>query len=218
MRKMFILSLLMLFSLAVWLTSCESKKKKQQEVEKTEEVVKQDTIAELVVENTISSDREYMFLNYGDNYRWYETCILLADYLDADEQDGKVEGVSNVFQYLTVVDSTSFDVNVVISAYAKDKYTYEVHPGLWVGDSPLNEENIALTFEEAYERVMAANYVKPHSRNCVLRREVGPAPNVAPQYVFGNQRSQLYVNATTGEVRDTNPAFEGFEKPLGEWP
>ena len=209
MKKLFLISLLAMFMVS--LVSCEKKKQQQQEP-----VV---SMSELVVEKTVSADREYMFLNYGEDYRWYETCILLNDFLDAEECDGTIAGVSNIFQFIVNQDSTSADIAVLLSAYGYGKHTYEVKEGFWVGDSPMNEDTIKITFKQAFERVMEANYPKPHSRHCVLRREVGPVPDVAPQYIFGNQRAQLYVDAVTGEVKDTNPAFEGYlGKPLGEWP
>ncbi len=38
------------------------------------------------------------------------------------------------------------------------------------------------------------------------------------QYIFGNSKVQLYVDAVAEDVSSDNPAFgEGFGKPLGEW-
>lgn len=159
-----------------------------------------------------------MYNNYGGDYRYYETCILLKDFLDTEECDGSIEGISNVFQYVTQIDSTSFDVQVVLSAYANGKHVYEVKDAFWVGDDPMNDEAIKVTYKQAFERVMQSNFPKPHSRHCVLRKECGPKGGVAPQYIFGNTRAQLYVDATTGDVTDKNPAFGDFGKPLGEWP
>ena len=197
--------------IATGCSSCQSDKGKQETDKDTVVVV----ATELVVENTISVDREYIYVNYGD-YRWYETCVLLKDYMDA-ECDGTVEGVSNVFQFM-VDKEEGYDTWAVVSAYSNDAHVYDVRPGLWVGDFPLNDEEIKLSYKEAFDKMMAANYPKPHSRQCVLRREVGPVPNVAPQYIFGNNKAQLYVDAVTGDVSDTNPAFKGLEKPLIEWP
>jgi hypothetical protein len=53
---------------------------------------------------------------------------------------------------------------------------------------------------------MAANAPKPHSRQVVLRKEVGPN-SINPQYIFGNFQAQLYVDAVTGDVKTKNPAF-----------
>lgn len=176
--------------------------------------------AELVVENLISADREYMYLNHGGDYRWYETCITLKDWLDSEECDGTVESVASVFQYLENTDETSSDVRVVLTAHTRDTNAIETRFGFWVGDFPLNEETICINFAQAFERLQEANCPKPHSRHCVLRREIGPVADVAPQYIFGNQSAQVYVDAKTGEVSTENPAFKGFgfKMPLGEWP
>lgn len=171
-----------------------------------EQPVEPETVAALVVENTISADREYMFLNYGENYSWYESYIVLKDFLDSEECDGTIESVSNVFQ-VVVEEETGADAFAVFSNYTLDSYGYEVREGIWVGDFSLNSEEIKLTFEEAFQKIQEVNAPKPHSRHCVLRREVGPVPNVNPQYVFGNNKAQLYVDVVTGEVSDVNPAF-----------
>ena len=71
---------------------------------------------------------------------------------------------------------------------------------------------------QAYEKMMNANCPKPHSRHCVLRREVGPIADINPQYIFGNDQMQVYVDAMTGEVRTNNPVFpEDFKPELGAW-
>ena len=44
------------------------------------------------VEQIVSTDRQAMFMTYKQDYRWYETCIVLKDFLDED-CDGTVEGL-----------------------------------------------------------------------------------------------------------------------------
>jgi hypothetical protein len=61
-------------------SSCQSENKKQEGV------------AELIVENTISADKQYMYLNYGKNYVWYETVIKMKGWLDGETTDA-VESV-----------------------------------------------------------------------------------------------------------------------------
>lgn len=70
----------------------------------------------------------------------------------------------------------------------------------------MNEEVINISYKEAYEKMMEANYPKPHSKHCVLRKEVGPY-DCNPQYIFGNIEAQIYVDAVTGAVSDQSPAF-----------
>ena len=159
------------------------------------------------VENLVSLDRQDMFLNYGENYKWYETSVVLKNYLD-EENDGEISGVSNIFQVLTDGDKGT-DVHVVMFTHVGETKDVQVVHSFWVEDFPLNDEEIVLTFTEAYDRLMQANVVKPHSRQVVLRKEIGPkAAN--PQWIFGNTQSHVYVDAVTGDVRTENPVFEGL--------
>ena len=197
---------LVVLAAAALLFGCACNKKKK------EVTVKQN----LNVEQVATTDKEYMFLNYGGNYKWFESCILLKDYLD-EENDGTIAGISNVFQVIKE-QGKSADVFVVLAAHTTDTTAYDKKQGFWVEDSPLEVKEIKLTYKEAYDKIMAVNYSKPHSKNCILRKPIGPK-TCNPQYVFGNIQSQLWVDAVTGEVRQSNPAFpEDLKMPLGEWP
>ena len=159
------------------------------------------------VDNIISTDREYMFLHYGGDYRWYETDILLTNYLDADAQDGSVASVTDIFQNIEEVSPGCADSYVIYACHPADGNAYlKAEQGFWIEDFPLNNEAIKVSFSDAYNKVMASNYVKPHSRHCVLRSPIGPLL-ANPQYIFGNVKAQLYVDAVTGEVLNHNPAF-----------
>ena len=215
MKKLMILGLLaFMVSLVVGCSSCTK--------EKSQPAVDNVALAQgkLVVENCVSTDKEYMFLHHKSDYRWFETCILLSDWLDSENFDGSIEGISNVFQVVAEKDSSSYDTFVVLAAHTKDAVTYDVKKGFWVEDYPLIGDSIKLTYKDAFNRVMETNSPKPHTKNCVLRNPVGPV-ECNPQYVFGNIREQLWVDAVTGDVKNSNPAFpeeKGFKMPLGEWP
>ena len=185
--------------MATGCSSCQSENKKQENgVE----------LSVLTPENTISTDREYMSLNVSNDYRWYETAIVLTDWLDAENQTGSIESIDNVFQVVTA-DASGGDSKVYIINHSADGTKVTEYSGFWIEDFPLNEETIKLTFKQAYEKVMATNSPKPHSKQCVLRLPIGPnSCNV--QWCFGNTEEQLWVDAVTGEVRNFNPAFEGF--------
>lgn len=192
--------LLILFALVAGfcMFSCEGKKKP------------------VVIENveaTISTDREDMFVNQGE-YSWFETVVNYKDFLD-EENDGSVITVTSVFQTVTPVDSTSFDVKVFVYNHANGKTTTEVNEGPWVEDCVLNNEQITLTFKDAFDKLMAANIVKPHSKVCVLRKAVGPKEaNV--QYIFGNADGAVFVDAVTGDVTDVDPFFVEPETEVEE--
>ena len=205
-----------LFSLMFAFTACNSCNKDEgtKQNESTEVV---DTAA-MVLENVTGTDRQYMFTNYGSDYRWFESCIVLKDFLD-EECDGTITGISNVFQVVEEKDKGA-DTFVVLAAHTPDTTAYEVKHGFWVEDFPLNEEQIKVTFAQAFEKINQVNLPKPHTRQVVLRKQVGPVA-ANPQYIFGNVRAQLYVDAVTGDVTDKNPCFpedKGFKMPLGEWP
>lgn len=225
MKRNFILMFLM--GLLISFASCSG-------CSKGEDITQQDSIAVdsitvvdsvtktagLVVENLVSMDRQDMFNNYAKDYRWFETCILLKDFLDED-CDGTVAGVSNIFQVVEESENgKTFDVHVVMFAHTPDTAAVEVVHSFWVEDLPMENEAIKVTFKEAFEKVMAVNYPKPHSQHVVLRKQLGLI-DANPQYIFGNTEAQLYVDAVTGDVSNKNPVFPEdvkLAKPLGEWP
>ena len=175
-------------------------------------------VAELVVENTVATDRQDVYLNHSKEYRWYETGVQLKNWLD-EENDGTIELVVNVFQVIEQHDETSFDTFVFKYQHTLEGTASESIHGFWIEDYPLNDEVIKVSFAEAFEKIQEVNYPKPHTRQVVLRKQVGPV-DANPQWIFGNLHSQLYVDAVTGEVTDKNPAFGGLNlgTPLGEWP
>jgi len=222
MKKSILLMLTLLFSLCIGFISCNGCKG-EKNIDKQEVVKGNDAngvLAELNVENLISTDRQGMFLKYNNDsthYRWYETCIRLNDFLDEDP-DGSIEIVTNIFQVIIEIGNGA-DTYVYKSQYFAGKHQVDSIHGFWMEDEPLNDKPIKLTYKQAFERAMQSNAVKPHSKNCILRCPVGPK-EINAQYVFGNLSEQIWVDAVTGDVRTSNPAFDKvtIKKPLGEWP
>lgn len=174
-----------------------------------------------MVDYIIATDRQEMFMNYKGEYRWYETNITMKNFLD-EETDGTVESVNNIFQVVEQKSETAYDVQVHFFEHTAKGTTKDVVASFWVEDWPMNDEDIKINYEKAFEIVMSVNMPKPHSRKVVLRKAVGPYDANA-QWVFGNIRSQIYVDAVTGEVSETEPSFDPknsgkLAKPLGEWP
>ena len=210
-----IVFVLILFAGLVF-TSCSKCTKNAEQ----QQIVMTDSVAKLVVENTISTDRQAMYLKFGDNYRWFESCILLPEYLDSENAVSDPVMVSNIFQGI-IEKGNGFDTWVFkFQHFADGTNAVDSVQGFWIEDNPLNEDTIALKYVEAYEKIMQTNAPKPHSKQACLRNPVGPLPCNA-QYIFGNIREQLWVDAVTGDVKNSNPAFpdeDGFKMPLGEWP
>ena len=214
-----------MISLGMSLTSCNSCGRNNENLPTGDSITADSTqidsvqkIVTLNVERTIAQDRQEVYNKLkGKDYRWFETSINLAYFMDSEDASPEIEGITNIFQYTNKKEDESYDVQVIESIWQKDgKHFFVYPPGFYVGDFDLSEEEIKITFDEAFQKLRESNTIKPHSRKCVLRREIGPKPNVHPQYIFGNKQHQVYVDATTGEVTEVNPAYTG--KPLGEWP
>jgi len=200
------------------LTACSGCGSKKAESEVNDSAKVATKAGKLDVDHVIALDRQSMFAKVGSgDYRWYEAQITFKNYLDEEGSD-EIEKIVDVFQ---VIDQhgASADVTVWFFTHTTEGTEITSDSGFWLEDMPLNDEAIKIGFTKAYERVMATNYPKPHSRHCVLRKEVGPK-EANPQYIFGNIKAQLYVDAVTGDVTDKSPSFNagGFGKPLGEWP
>ena len=215
MKKLFVILASVLLMLGV--SSCNSCTN-QSSTPTTPTLATVEVADSMYVEHTVAVDRQTMFAKgVDDNYRWYETNIRLVNFLD-DEYDG-IEEVVNVFQTVENMDEHSFDTVVYKFQHTAEGTVEGFTHGFWVEDYPLNNEQIIVTFAQALEKLNEVNLPKPHSRYVVLRKEVGPV-DANPQWIFGNSRAQLYVDAVTGEVSEENPAFKGLNlgTPLGEWP
>jgi len=211
----------LIFTLMLSFSACTGCNKTQEAVlsDTTEAVVE---TADLVVENLISMDRQAMYNKVGGDYRWYETCMRLENFLD-EENDGTLAEVVNIFQ--AVIDrGQGYDTKVYkFQHFADGTWAEDSVIGFWIEDMPMNAEMIKVTYKEAYDKLIATNMPKPHSHYVTLRKQVGPV-EANPQYIFGNLHETVFVDAVTGEIFDYNPAFgkpedgNGFKMPLGEWP
>ena len=158
-------------------------------------------------EATISVDRDAMAA-VDSAYRWFETRAEYDNFFDADTTL-TLNKVESIFQ-VAVEDSLGIKTYVYdfVHELGVEDADPEVVEGFVLDDMPLNTVEVAITFDEALERMMEANLPKPHSTKAVLRRELGPKQGVNAQYIFGNIEAQVFVDAVTGDVTDKNPAFD----------
>jgi hypothetical protein len=185
---------ILLFLMSVILfASCNGCDKSQENVTPKDSigvVLKDSAVAVIDVSHAIALDRQAMYINYKDDYRWFETEILLPGFMDSDSATSAPEMVVNILQ------------------------------SFWIENYALNDEVIKLNYTEAWDRMMQTNYPKPHSKHVTLRNPVGPVA-VNTQWIFGNIHEQIWIDAVTGDAKNSNPAFpeeKGFKMPLGEWP
>lgn len=195
-------------------TGCSSSK---------EDIKLQDSVVAttvLDVEHSIALDRQTMYVNYKDDYRWFETEILLPEFMDSANATSNPEMVVNILQSV-VERGNGADVWVHKFQHFKDgTIAHDSIQGFWIENYALNDEVIKLKYTEAWDRMMATNFPKPHSKHVTLRNPIGPIA-INTQWIFGNIHEQLWVDAVTGDVKNSNPAFpkeKGFKMPLGEWP
>lgn len=176
-------------------------------------VVKSDNQGgQLVAENIISTDRQWMFNHYGGEYIYFETEVIFKDCLNATTSTDEILQVRNVFQKVTDM-AVGFDVHVFYATTNAYGTVYQKMDGFYVGNNPIKDEEVKLTFKDAYKRLMEANCNKPASRYCVLRKPVGDTKLAHPLYIFGNPKNGLVaVDAVTGDV------IPYIGMPLGEWP
>ena len=171
------------------------------------------------VDHAIATDRQAMYLKFGKDFRWYETCIRLPEFLDGENVTSNPEMVVNVFQSI-VERGNGFDTKVWKFQHFPDTVITDSIDGFWIEDCSLNEAVIKYNYKAAFEKMLEVNLPKPHSKNVILRNPVGPVA-INAQWVFGNISEQIWVDAVTGEIHNSNPAFpeeKGFKMPLGEWP
>lgn len=164
---------------------------------------------EVIVENTVQADITDMKSMYKDSqFVWLETLVLLNHYLD-EENDGTFKEVTNVFQ---AVEKGGKDSKVYKYQHYSDGINFKGYvEGFWIEDFPLVDSLVKVPYDSAYSIVMKVNLPKPHSKQVCLRKPIGPNP-CNPQWIFGNIHSQIWIDAITGEVKESNPAFpDGFK-------
>lgn len=172
---------------------------------------------ELNVDKIISSDLEYMALNYGEDYRWYGLNMLLKEYLDESDEGSVVEAI-NTFMILSDP-KKSYDTNILRIKHTLKDDTVEIIPSLWVEeDVSMNKSDIKLSFKESYKIASAAT-PKLHTKRVVLRKQLGPN-NANPQFIYGNNHGLLFVDSYYGYSSSEAPSFQGtgFATWLGDWP
>lgn len=203
-------------------TACNSCSQPQENATTTDStaVAAKDSTVVINVEHAIATDRQAMYVNYKDDYRWFETEILLPEFMDADNATSNPEMVVNVLQSI-VEKGNSADVWVHKFQHFKDgTVVHDSIQGFWIENCALNNDVIKLKYTEAWDQMMAVNFPKPHSKHVTLRNPLGPV-SVNAQWIFGNIHEQIWIDAVTGEAKNSNPAFpkeKGFKMPLGEWP
>lgn len=217
------LGFLMVMCMTLMIASCNgcSQPQDNQSVDSTlVDTIHIDSIPAIDVDHAIATDRQAMYMKFGEDYRWYETEILLPYFLDSDSVTSDPVMLVNIFQSI-VEKGNSADTYVWKFQHFPDgTVNVDSIQGFWIENCALNDNVIKLNYLQAWDQMMAVNFPKPHSRHVTLRNPLGPI-SVNAQWIFGNIHEQIWIDAVTGEAKKSNPAFpeeKGFKMPLGEWP
>lgn len=187
------LAFLKTFALLLGASSCTSCNKEVKQME-------------TVVEQVVQSDRQWMSNQFGNDYIYYETQIVLNEWLDDENCTGTVASILNVFQIVEGGD-TAFSPHVYLFKHTDSTFNVKVVDDAWMEDQDMAKDAITITYRQAYKKLMKANCIKPHTKNCVLRKMVGPY-DCNPQYIFGDAFDEcVFVDAVNGRVSVNNPAF-----------
>ncbi len=142
------------------------------------------------LEKVLTLDAEYMAMNYGDDYVFYCSNIVMNNYIDAD---GDIQPVviTNVYQVGDVCVQINHDIN------GNTKYLI-VHD-YWMQCQAINIP-VAMNFNKAIDAFRKSNIVKPHTNVLVLRHPLNPKIK-NPWYIAGtNKTGYIRVDVETGEV------------------
>ena len=217
MKKFLYLLVLVLSIVLTGCSSCQSDKAKQET--KTTKVFSADYDGVLPdlskgASHIIATHRQTMYsIVKGKEYFWYETKFTFADTLKADTfDDNALVEVTSTFQTF----EPSLVYNITTNA-AKGTLIPTPTPGLWIEDFDLGNAEIKLSINDVIEKLKAWNGVMPPAKAFYLRKPVGPIACNA-QYVAGNPFKAVWVDAVTGEITESCPAFPQLNMPLGEWP
>jgi hypothetical protein len=95
-----------------------------------------------------------MYLKFGKDYRWYETDILLPEFLNSENVTSDPVMVVNIFQSV-VERGTGFDTYVWKFQHLADGTVLtDSIQGFWIENQALNDEVIKLKYVEAFDRIM----------------------------------------------------------------
>lgn len=140
----------------------------------------------------------------GVKYEWRNSRVILNDVITMENIDElHVTDVNDVFCYWNERGPWVQYVNSNV------KYGMQIPwpiNDVWIEDSDLSNLQIQLSAEDALQRLKEWNGIIPPATFLTLRCPVGPKDCNA-QWVIGNVNDVIFIDAVTGEINDSNPAF-----------
>lgn len=141
-----------------------------------------------------------------NGYQWRNSRVIFNDTLTFDNIDDlHITDINDVFYYWDKDKGPQVQyINVNVKRGTQIPWPIN---DVWIEDDDLSDQPIKLSAEEAILKLKEWNGVLPKDCNfIILRLPVGPK-DCNPQWTFGDIDDVLFIDAVTGEIRDSNPAF-----------
>lgn len=217
MKKNFfeqLLGVLLLIATALMINSCKGCKQSEEQKVKNEEAataavyhdydgVVQDFTAGTAQIQALH--RQTVFLLAGGiKYEWRNSRVILNDTITTENIDDlHVTDVNDVFCYWNDRGPWVQYVNSNVKNGLQIPWPIN---DVWIEDSDLSNVQIELSAEDVLLSLKKWNGVIPPANFLTLRCPVGPKKCNA-QWVIGNVYNTIFIDAVTGDITDSNPAF-----------
>jgi len=211
MKKSLFLSLLLAIVsiMATGCSSCQSENKKQEIAYHDYDGIVQDFTAGVSHIQALHRQTMYQLAQHGkpvNGYQWRNSRVIFNDTLTFDNIDDlHITDINDVFYYWDKDKGPQVQyINVNVKRGTQIPWPIN---DVWIEDDDLSDQPIKLSAEEAILKLKEWNGVLPKDCNfIILRLPVGPK-DCNPQWTFGDIDDVLFIDAVTGEIRDSNPAF-----------
>lgn len=211
MKKSLFLSLLLAIVsiMATGCSSCQSENKKQEIAYHDYDGIVQDFTAGVSHIQALHRQTMYQLAQQGkpvNGYQWRNSRVIFNDTLTFDNIDDlHITDINDVFYYWDKDKGPQVQyINVNVKRGTQIPWPIN---DVWIEDKDLSDQPIKLSAEEAILKLKEWNGVLPKDCNfIILRLPVGPK-DCNPQWTLGDIDDVLFIDAVTGEIRDSNPAF-----------
>lgn len=140
--------------------------------------------------NFDSAEGENQVVWIRDVFQHKDTCYEIFHFVDSNEIGNLVEYISELtkpYHYTIDTNEVDYTLTLVVEDY-------------WLEDQPMNLDTVKYTLNDAYDILMAAECIKPHSNFVVMRQPITEPPYpIHPYYIFGSMIDCMAIDSYTGE-------------------
>lgn len=210
-KSLYLCLLLAIVSImATGCAGCQSENKeqpKERELYHDYDGVAQDFTAGVSHIQTMHRQTVYTLLN-GKEYEWRNTRVIFNDTIDVDALDQlHITDINDVFYYWNEQGPWVQYINSNVKKGLQVPFPIN---DVWIEDEDMSKCYIKLSCEDALQRLKeynaTMNGIVPKTYFITLRKPVGPL-DCNPQWTIGDAFNVLFVDAVTGKVSDSCPAF-----------